>query len=142
MRASRRRTFGSFCSPGPRRPPQGPTAKRGAHVRVTNPHRSTTSVAHAGPPRDLEGALRYIGSMKQKTSITLSEDLLAELDRNARPGESRSALIERVLRRHFRRRKWATEQARDVERLNAASPRLNAEMAEVLEFQAPWPEDT
>jgi metal-responsive CopG/Arc/MetJ family transcriptional regulator len=79
--------------------------------------------------------------MKQKTSITLSEDLLAELDRHARPGESRSALIERVLCRYFRRRKWAAEQARDVERLNAASPRLNAEMAEVLEFQAPWPED-
>lgn len=35
----------------------------------------------------------------------------------------------------------AAEQARDLERLNAAAERLNPEMAEVLEFQAPWPED-
>jgi metal-responsive CopG/Arc/MetJ family transcriptional regulator len=42
--------------------------------------------------------------MKQKTSITLSEDVLRELDRWTGSGESRSAYIERVLRRHFRRR--------------------------------------
>lgn len=79
--------------------------------------------------------------MKQKTSITLSEDLLRELDRRAGSKESRSAYIERVLRRHFRRRAWAARQARDLERINAAADRLNAEMAEVLEFQAPSPEN-
>ena len=31
------------------------------------------------------------------------------------------------------------QQADDVERLNAAAERLNAEMAEVLEFQSAWP---
>ena len=87
-----------------------------------------------------EAARRYIGSMKQKTSITLSEDVLRELDQSAQPGESRSGYIERVLRRHFRRRAHEAEQARDLERINAGADRLNAEMAEVLEFQAPWPE--
>lgn len=78
--------------------------------------------------------------MKQKTSITLSEDVLQELDRSVGSGESRSAYVERVLRRHFRRRARAAEQARDIERINGAADRLNAEMAEVLEFQAPLPE--
>ena len=79
--------------------------------------------------------------MKQKTSITLSEDVLRDLARHAGSGESRSAYIERVLRRHFRRRARAAEQARDIQRINAAADRLNAEMTEVLEFQAPWPAD-
>jgi len=80
--------------------------------------------------------------MKQKTSITLSPDILRELDRHARSGESRSAYIERVLRRHFRRREWASAQARDIERINAAADRLNEEAEDVLEYQAPlWNED-
>jgi metal-responsive CopG/Arc/MetJ family transcriptional regulator len=85
--------------------------------------------------------MRYIGSMKKKTSITLSEDLLEQLDRTAGPGASRSAYIERVLRRHFRRRARAAEQARDLEILNGSAQRLNADMASVLEFQAPWSDD-
>jgi len=79
--------------------------------------------------------------MKQKTSITLSEEVLRELDRAARPGESRSAHIERVLRQHLRRVARRATEARDVERINAAADRLNADMAEILEFQAPWPHD-
>ena len=79
--------------------------------------------------------------MKQKTSITLSEAVLQELDRRAGSGESRSAYIEKVLRRHFRRLDREAAQARDVERINAAAERLNADMAAVLELQAPWPEE-
>ncbi len=85
--------------------------------------------------------MRYIGSMKQKTSITLSEDVLRDLDRRAGSGQSRSAYIERVLRRHFRRVDREAAQRLDVERINAAADQINAEMAEVLEFQAPWPDD-
>lgn len=76
--------------------------------------------------------------MKRKTSITLSEEVLEALERHAGSGESRSSYIERVLRGHFRRRAWAAEQARDIERINAAADRLNAEAADVLEYQAPW----
>jgi metal-responsive CopG/Arc/MetJ family transcriptional regulator len=79
--------------------------------------------------------------MKQKTSITLSPEILAELDRHARSGESRSAYIERLLRRHFRRRARAALQARDIERINAAADRLNAEAEDVLEYQPPLWED-
>lgn len=80
--------------------------------------------------------------MKQKTSITLAPDVLSELDRHIRSGESRSAYIERVLRRHFRRRARAAAQARDIERINAAAERLNAEAEDVLEYQAsPWEEE-
>ena len=76
--------------------------------------------------------------MKRKTSITLSEDVLGELERTAGSAESRSAYIERVLRSHFLRRARAASEASDIERINAAADRLNAEIAEVMEFQAPW----
>jgi len=85
--------------------------------------------------------VRYVGSMKQKTSVTLSEAVLRELDRHAGSGESRSAYIERVLRQHLRRETRRAAQERDVERINAAAERLNADMADVLGLQAPWPED-
>jgi hypothetical protein len=32
-------------------------------------------------------------------------------------------------------------QARDIERINAAADRLNAEAEDVLEYQAPWQDD-
>ncbi|HEV8382748.1 MAG TPA: hypothetical protein VGQ29_14260 [Gemmatimonadales bacterium] len=79
--------------------------------------------------------------MKEKTSITLSREVLQELTRHAGSGQSRSAYIERVLRRHFRRKARAAAQARDIERINAAAGRLNAEAEDVLEYQAPWPGD-
>ena len=79
--------------------------------------------------------------MKRKTSITLSDDVLVELERTAGSAESRSAYIERVLRSHFRRKARAALEARDIDRINAAADRLNAEMADVLEFQAPWADE-
>ena len=75
--------------------------------------------------------------MKEKTSVTLSRDVLRELARRAGPGKSRSAYIERVLRRHFRRLQRSQAQARDIERINAAADHLNAEAEDVLEYQAP-----
>lgn len=78
--------------------------------------------------------------MKRKTSITLSPEVLAAIDRTA--GEaSRSAFIERVLRSYFRRRRRARADARDLERINRASERLNREAADVMEYQAVWPGD-
>jgi len=74
--------------------------------------------------------------MKEKTSITLSKDLLARVDRLAGSKQSRSAFIERVLRKYFKERRRARIHARDLERLNQAADRLNREAEEVLEFQA------
>ena len=74
--------------------------------------------------------------MKRKTSITLSDDLFDDLERTAGSGESRSAYIDRVLRSHFRRKAHAAGESSDIERINAAADRLNAEMSGVPEFQA------
>jgi len=73
--------------------------------------------------------------MKEKTSITLSGDVLAAIDRVAGSKQSRSAFIERVLRDFLRERARAAVQARDLERINAAAGRLNLEAADVLEYQ-------
>lgn len=85
--------------------------------------------------------MEYLGGMKQKTSVTLSAEVLSELDRLAGPGASRSAYIERVLRRHIRRRAADARHDADLAALNRAAARLNAEMDDVLAFQAPWPAD-
>lgn len=74
--------------------------------------------------------------MKEKTSITLSSEVLAKVDYLAGSKVSRSAFIERVLRHYFRERTRRKAHARDLERINAAADRLNLEAAEVLEYQA------
>ena len=74
--------------------------------------------------------------MKEKTSITLSKDVLKDVDRLAGSKHSRSAFIERVLRRYLRQRARAALQARDIERINRAAERLNREAEDVLDYQA------
>lgn len=74
--------------------------------------------------------------MKEKTSITLSRDLLTGIDRLAGSDGSRSAFIERVLRRYLREQVRAQANARDLERINQAAERLNGEVADVLDYQA------
>jgi metal-responsive CopG/Arc/MetJ family transcriptional regulator len=78
----------------------------------------------------------YDGGMKEKTSITLSRDLLAGIDRLAGPQGSRSAFIERVLRRYLREQVRAQAHARDLERINEGAERLNSEAADALDYQA------
>jgi len=74
--------------------------------------------------------------MKEKTSITLSSEVLTRIDRLAGASHSRSAFIERVLRRYLLDRERAAVQARDLERINHAADQLNAEAADVMEYQA------
>jgi metal-responsive CopG/Arc/MetJ family transcriptional regulator len=73
--------------------------------------------------------------MKEKTSITLSTDVLAGIDQLAGSKHSRSSFIERVLRSYLRQRTREQVQARDLARLNQAAPRLNAEALDVIEYQ-------
>ena len=73
--------------------------------------------------------------MKQKTSITLSKELLARVDRLAGSKQSRSEFIERVLRKYFKDRRQASIHARDLKLLNQAADRLNREADDVLEYQ-------
>jgi metal-responsive CopG/Arc/MetJ family transcriptional regulator len=74
--------------------------------------------------------------MKEKTSITLSQDLLAKVDRQVGSGASRSAFIEKVLRDYFRQKARRQVHARDLRLLNAAADKLNLEATDVLEYQA------
>jgi metal-responsive CopG/Arc/MetJ family transcriptional regulator len=75
--------------------------------------------------------------MKAKTSITLSRDVLVQLDRMAGSKYSRSAMIEQVLREYLKERARAAIAARDLERINAAADELTAEALDALEYQAP-----
>jgi metal-responsive CopG/Arc/MetJ family transcriptional regulator len=74
--------------------------------------------------------------MKEKTSITLSKEVLARIDRLAGSRHSRSAFIENVLRSYLLDRERKAANARDLERINRAADRLNSEAADVLEYQA------
>lgn len=75
------------------------------------------------------------GITKAKTSITLSVPLLVQIDKIIGERASRSAYIEKVLRDHLRETERQAIQQRDMELINAAADRLNAEMDEVLEDQ-------
>jgi metal-responsive CopG/Arc/MetJ family transcriptional regulator len=77
--------------------------------------------------------------MKEKTSITLSREVLAGIDQLAGSRHSRSAIIERAVRNYLKQRERASIYARDLEILNRAADRLNAEAEETLDYQAdPW----
>jgi metal-responsive CopG/Arc/MetJ family transcriptional regulator len=73
--------------------------------------------------------------MKVKASITLSKDVLASVDRLAGPGNSRSAFIERILRKYLQVRTRRILNARDLARINKSAAKLNAEALDVLSYQ-------
>jgi metal-responsive CopG/Arc/MetJ family transcriptional regulator len=74
--------------------------------------------------------------MKEKTSITLSKEVLAGIDRIAGSKQSRSAFIEAVLAQYLRKQERAQIEARDLELINKAADELNAEVEDVLRYQA------
>jgi metal-responsive CopG/Arc/MetJ family transcriptional regulator len=74
--------------------------------------------------------------MKVKTSITLSEEVLEAVDQLAMKAGGRSQVIETALRDFLARRKRAARDARDLALLNRDADELNAEMADILEYQA------
>jgi metal-responsive CopG/Arc/MetJ family transcriptional regulator len=74
--------------------------------------------------------------MKKKTSITLSKEVLAGIDRIAGSKQSRSAFIEAVLAQYLRKEARAQIEARDLELINKAADELNAEVEDVLRYQA------
>lgn len=78
----------------------------------------------------------YIGGMKEKTSITLSREVLAWIDRVVGSKQSRSAFIEAVLLSYLRNRARAQIEARDLELLNKAADELAPEIEDVLRHQA------
>ena len=75
--------------------------------------------------------------MKEKTSITLSPEVLAGIDRAAGSKQSRSAFIESVLQQYLRQKARAQRDARDIEIINRNAARLNRDAEDGLEYQAP-----
>jgi len=75
--------------------------------------------------------------MKSKASITLSADLLAQVDQSLGADGNRSEFIEYVLRDHFAREHRAMVNARELARINeaAGSGSLNADAAAALSDQ-------
>ena len=77
-----------------------------------------------------------ISTMKVKTSVTLSSEVLKGIDQIAGSKHSRSSVIEGVLRHYLRERKRAQMHRQDLQLINAAATELNAEAADVLGYQA------
>jgi metal-responsive CopG/Arc/MetJ family transcriptional regulator len=75
--------------------------------------------------------------MKEKTSITLSKEVLRAIDRIAGSKQSRSALIEAVLLEYLRQRTRAERDARDLAIIKRNAAELNREALDALEYQAP-----
>lgn len=73
--------------------------------------------------------------MKEKTSITLSKEVLAAIDRLAGSKQSRSAFIEAVLAQYLRKRARAQVEARDLELINKSANELNVEAEDILRYQ-------
>jgi len=77
----------------------------------------------------------YNGSMKTKTSITISDDLLKLIDANVEGENRRSAFIEEAVKAYLDVLKRHKRDRRDLEIINRLSDKLNREAEEVLSFQ-------
>jgi metal-responsive CopG/Arc/MetJ family transcriptional regulator len=74
--------------------------------------------------------------MKEKTSITLSKEVLTGIDRIAGSKQSRSAVIESVLQQYLKERARARRDARDLAIINHNAEQLNRDALDGLEYQA------
>lgn len=74
--------------------------------------------------------------MRLKTSITLAEETVRELDEVAARGANRSRVIEEAVVEYLDRRRRERRDARDLEILNRNATALNREVEDVLSYQA------
>jgi metal-responsive CopG/Arc/MetJ family transcriptional regulator len=72
--------------------------------------------------------------MKVKTSITLSAELVRQIDALASQYGTRSALIEQAVREFLAAQAKRTREAQDLEILNRRAQALNAEAEDVLSY--------
>ena len=73
--------------------------------------------------------------MKVKTSVTLSEELIRQIDALSSQYGTRSALIERAVRDFLATAAQRQREAQDLEILNRRAEALNAEAVDVLSYQ-------
>lgn len=79
--------------------------------------------------------IEYKGSMKIKTSITLSSDLLKTLDRMERGSKNRSRLIEEAVIFFLAQKKRARRDAKDLKIMNEEAESINQEAEDALTYQ-------
>jgi len=80
---------------------------------------------------------RYLGGMKIKTSITLSDEIIKAIDTNMGNYRSRSEFIETAARNFINQLKKKEAEQRDLEIINQSSDTLNDEAEDVLGYQVP-----
>ena len=73
--------------------------------------------------------------MKVKTSITLSEELVAEIDKLSERYGNRSAFVEQAVRAFLADGARRSRDAGDLAILNRRADALNAEARDVLDYQ-------
>jgi metal-responsive CopG/Arc/MetJ family transcriptional regulator len=73
--------------------------------------------------------------MKIKTSITLSEDLIQDIDQFIGESRNRSAFIEMAVRSYLDSRSKSLRDLRDLEIINKNAERLKREAEDVLAYQ-------
>jgi len=77
----------------------------------------------------------YIGGIKTKTSVSLSDDLLKLIDEVVEGENRRSAFIEEAVKAYLEVRKRQKRDRKDLQIINRLSEKLNREANEVLSFQ-------
>lgn len=76
--------------------------------------------------------------MKVKTSITLSQALLKEIDTLTGKNGNRSSFIERAVREHITHRKMSVRDRQDLYRINQSADEMNREAEDVLDYQVKY----
>ena len=79
----------------------------------------------------------YNGSMKVKTSITLSDELIKAINQYGKTYKNRSDFIEEAIWAFIDQIIRNQQNARDIELINQNADRLNAEAYDVLGYQVP-----
>ena len=74
--------------------------------------------------------------MKTKISVTLSQSLLSQVDKLAMAPCTRSAIIEEAVQQYLANKARHERDERELNILNAHADEFNAEMADILSYQA------
>lgn len=74
--------------------------------------------------------------MKIKISVTLSASLLSQVDQLVIAPCTRSAIIEEAVQQYLANKARRERDARELQILNAHADEFNAEMADILSYQA------
>lgn len=74
--------------------------------------------------------------MRKEVRVSLSSDLVAELDARLKDREDASEFIEEAVRHSLARQTHDEDSERDIEIINRNARQLNEEAEDVLEYQA------